>query len=161
MVIHSVTAVPRPSSRTRSGVSATSGMVCVTSATGRKARVKPGASRPATARAKAKASPAAMPTRVIGSVWARAARSRACAWGAVSARNRYCTTAQGVLPSMSGTCSAQRIAHHRAKGISTAATPSNGDAAPAPWSACGGAAGFRLSDSDAPSIRREITAKTA
>ena len=35
IVIASVTASPRPSSSTSSGVSATSGIVCVTSATGR------------------------------------------------------------------------------------------------------------------------------
>jgi hypothetical protein len=88
MVIHSVTDGPRPSISTSSGVSATSGMVWVTSATGMKARMNPGIIRDSTASRKAKPRPAAMPAAVIGRVWASAANSFSCALGAVSARNR-------------------------------------------------------------------------
>lgn len=87
MMIHTVTAVPRPRISTKSGVSATSGMVWLTSATGKTARAKAGVSRPATASAKPKAIPAAIPASVIGRVSATAASNRSCALGALSDRN--------------------------------------------------------------------------
>ena len=87
-VIATVTAVPRPSSSTSSGVSATSGMVWLTRATGIRLRATAGLISPRTASPKATASPAAMPARVIGSVSARAPSNRAWALAAVLAKNR-------------------------------------------------------------------------
>ena len=88
MVIHSVSEVPRPRISTSSGVSATSGMVWVISATGMKASVTRGISRVLIASAKAKASPAAMPRNVIGRVWAMASSRLAWALAAEVAKKR-------------------------------------------------------------------------
>ena len=87
-VIAMVTATPRPKISTSSGVSATSGMVCVTSAIGISARTIPGLTEPSTARRNATPRPAAMPSTVIGSVSTSAASSRSRALSPVGGRNR-------------------------------------------------------------------------
>ena len=88
IVTHSVNDAPRPRIRTSSGVSATSGMVCVTSARGIKASMARGINREEIAKTKAKPNPAAIPVRVIGRVSNKAATRRACALSAVVAKNR-------------------------------------------------------------------------
>ena len=88
IVTHNVNEVPRPRMRTNSGVKATSGIVCVTRATGRKASMARGNRREEIASRKAKTSPAAMPTKVIGKVSDKAAKRRACALSAVGPRKR-------------------------------------------------------------------------
>ena len=88
MVIQRITAGPRPNIKTSNGVSATSGMVCVTSAIGMKARTMPGRICDVSASAKASARPAIMPISVIGMVCASAASSLPCAIGALGSTNR-------------------------------------------------------------------------
>ena len=92
MVIQSVTEYPRPRIKTSNGVSATSGIVCVTSATGMKPLMKPGNNLDEIANRKANANPAIMPKAAIGRVWPKAAISLPRAITDVSLRNRYSKT---------------------------------------------------------------------
>ena len=73
-------------------MSATKGMVWVTSATGINARINPGSNRELIASKKAALKPASMPSNVSGRVSPSAASSRSCAKAEPLDKNRYSIT---------------------------------------------------------------------